>query len=181
MVVLNIILDSRRVEKYDLLMKELKRQGITEYEIWPCIIVNEVVSSINLSHKMIVQDAKDNGLEYVCVMEDDVMFPAEDGWEYFVSSIPEKFVLYLAGTYDVPISNRKINGFHCYILHESGYDKFLDTPHNVHIDTYMENVLEWDVCYPFAAIQRPGFSANNMAYADYNSRLNDCDVYGGLP
>jgi hypothetical protein len=181
MVVPNIILDSRRVEKYDLLMKELSRQGITEYKIWPCIIVKEVVSSINLSHKMIVQDAKDNGLEYVCVMEDDCMFPAEDGWEYFVSSIPEKFELHLSGTYILPITNRKIVGFHCYVLHESAYDRFLSVPHNVHIDTAMEDILDWTVCYPFAALQRKGFSANNMKEVDYNWVLSDCDIYGGLP
>ena len=54
---LNIILDARRVEKYHPLMEELERQGIIDFELWPCIVEPKVVTSINLSHKMIVRDA----------------------------------------------------------------------------------------------------------------------------
>jgi hypothetical protein len=45
----------------------------------------------------------------------------------------------------------------------------------------MEDLLGWTVCYPFAALQRKGFSANNMKEVDYNTLLQDIDVYGGLP
>ena len=181
MIAPQIILDSRRTEKYDLLMYELSRQGIIDYQIWPCLLEKTVVSSINLSHKMIIRHAKENKWEQVCVFEDDIMFPAADGFEYFISGIPDKFELYLGATYILPITNRKIVGFHCYILHESAYDKFLSVPDDVHIDVAMEDILDWTVCYPFAALQRKGFSANNMKVTDYNWVLSDCDVYGGLP
>jgi len=62
---LNIILDARRVEKYHPLMEELERQGISDFELWPCIIEPKVIVSINLSHKMIVRDAMEKGLPEV--------------------------------------------------------------------------------------------------------------------
>lgn len=176
-----IIFDSRRPEKYELLMQEIQRQGIKDYTIWPCLLESTVVKSINLSHKMIVRHAKDNEWEQVCIFEDDVIFPADDGWEYFISSIPDEFELHLGATYNVPITNRKIVGFHCYVLHKSAYDKFLSVPDDVHIDVAMEDIMDWTVCYPFAALQRKGFSSNNMKDVDYNTLLLDSDVYGGLP
>ena len=86
---LNIIYDARRHEKYHPLMYELERQGITDFEIWPCIMLPDVVQSINASHKMIVRDAKDKGLEEVFIAEDDLFFPAKDGWEYFLKNKPK--------------------------------------------------------------------------------------------
>ncbi len=181
---LNIILDSRRTERYEPLMHELKTQKIQEYEIWPCIMVDSVIKSINLSHKMIVRDAKEKGLKEVVIAEDDLMFPSNNGWAYFLRNKPEIYDLYLAATYCMPVSNNKVTGFHLYVVHERFYDKFLSTPDDVHIDTEMDNLKgDYVFCYPFAALQRPGFSVNNKAQVNYNSGcgLKDEDVYGGLP
>jgi len=70
------------------------------------------------------------------------------------------------------------------MVHEKFYDTFLGIPDNVHIDTEFNNVKGGYVfCYPFAALQRPGFSVNNKAEVNYNRGcgLKDKDVYGGLP
>jgi hypothetical protein len=64
---LNIIYDSRRIEKYEPLMAELATQKISDYEIWPCVMYDKVVSSINASHKMIVRDAMEKGEKEVCI------------------------------------------------------------------------------------------------------------------
>jgi hypothetical protein len=180
-MLVNVILDSRNPAREEQILNELHRQGITDYLIWPCLMYATVVSSINASHKMIVRDAKENGLEEVCIWEDDCHFTHPRGWEYFLENKPEIYDLYLGGNYALPLSNRKIIGFHCYILHARAYDKYLSVPDNVHIDTAMEDILNWTACYPFAAVQRRGFSSNTMSEEDKNVLLSDIDIYGGLP
>lgn len=183
---INIIYDSRRSEYYEPLIKTLSEQGITDYEIWPCLILPSVIESINLSHKLIVRDAKQKGLREVCIWEQDCMFTSPNGWKHFLEGIPPfPFDIYLAGTYglDRPITGKtnKINGLHCYILRGRFYDTFLSTPDNQHIDTSLDNLGIYYVDYPFTAIQRPGWSANSKAFSDKNMELKDEDVYGGLP
>lgn len=156
----------------------MERQKIQDYEIWPCLMYSNVVSSINLSHKMIVRDAKERGLKRVAIAEDDLYFPSEDGWKYFLSNEPEYYDIYCAATYITPISNGMICGFHLYMVHERFYDTFLSVRDDVHIDTAFNNIKGvYKFCYPFAALQRPGFSSNNMAQVNYNSILKPEDIY----
>lgn len=163
-------------------MDELERQEITDFELWPCIIEPNVVKSINLSHKMIVREAQEKGLKEVCIAEDDVMFSAKDGWKYFLDNKPEIYDLYLSATYIVTTPLKHICGFHLYCVHEKFYEKFLSVPDESHIDTVMDSVGgDFVFCYPFAALQRAGFSSNNKKIVNYNAVLKDEDVYGGLP
>ncbi len=176
---LNIIFDDRRIERYEPLMKELKRQGITDYELWPCIMRPDVVQSINASHKMLVRMAMENQEPCVCIGEDDLWFPGEDGWQWFLKNVPYEFDIYLGGTYCVPLSNNIICGFHLYMVHQKFYEKFLSVPDNEHIDTAMNNIKgDYHFCYPMPALQRAGFSSNNKTVSNYNSILKDSDVYG---
>ncbi len=184
----NIIYDNRRVEKYDLLMAELKRQNIRNYKIWDAIIDRKtVVESINASFKTIVEDAKKSGLSEVIIFEDDVMFPAANGYSYFLTNKPKEFDVYIAGTYllDDPdswkppvVKVKEWVGNQCIIIHERYYDRFLELPGKDHVDTANSGKGDFYVCFPFAALQRPGFSRNNMAMADYNNILKDEYVYG---
>jgi len=75
----NIIYDSRRFEKYEPLVAELKRQGIEKYEIWPCIMFDSIVDSIAESHKMIVADAKARHLPMVCIWKMMFSFRTKKG------------------------------------------------------------------------------------------------------
>ena len=177
---LNIIFDDRRPEKYDLLIEELGRQGITEYEIFPCIIKPQVIESINLSHKMIVRMAKERGDEMVCIAEDDLWFPADDGWDYFIKNIPERFDLYFGGSYIIDDCFPQVCGMHLYICHSKFYDTFLSIPDNVHIDTEMNKYKgDFHFCKPFPALQRPGYSANNKCVVNYNGIFKEGDIYVG--
>ncbi len=177
---LNIIYDDRNQEKYDPLIEEINRQRVEDYRIWEAVVLRDsVVASINASHKMIVREAKERGLKEVCIAEDDLMFPAADGWAYFLKNKPETYDLYLGATYVVPISNNIICGFHLYMVHEKFYDSFLSVPDTAHIDTAMADLKgDYKYCYPFAALQRPGLSANNKGQiVNYNKLLSPEDIY----
>lgn len=177
-MLLNIIYNEVRFERYDPLIEELKKQNITDYKIWDCIRLNNVVESINASHKMIVKDAKERGLKEVCIGEDDLMFTSPNSWKYFLEKKPDNYDLYLACTYIIPISNNQICGFHLYCVHEKFYEKFLSIPDKEHIDTAANNIEgNYVFCYPFPALQRAGFSANNRTVCNYNALLKEDDIY----
>lgn len=188
----HIIYDSTRPRPNLTFEKEVRQQGFLA-EFWPCLHdSNSVVRSINLSHKQIVQWAKDSGLTEVCIMEEDVWFPASDGWQYFLHNKPaEDFDLYLAGCYGLnPLALRRIGkeagaaeihnfvGLHCYIIRECYYDKFLALPEDQHID-HQPGLGVFYVCYPFAALQHPGWSANNKREVDYNQQIAKEHIYWG--
>lgn len=178
---LNIIHNSYRPERYEPLMAELKKQEIVDYEIWPCMIRDNVVESINLSHKMIVQDAKEKQLEYVIIGEDDLMFVADGAWKYFLDKKPAVFDIYSAATFVDDQHNKNILcGFQLYIVHSCFYDKFLAVPDNVHIDTHIDSMGgNFKVCRPFACLQRSGWSSNNKAVVDYSTMVKKEDIYTG--
>lgn len=173
--------DNRLIGRYEALMSEFEQQGITDYKIWEIVEdCQSVVRSINLSHKRIIAWAKSEGLKEIAICEDDLCFSAKGGWQHFLNQKPNTFDLYLWGSYIVPLTNKCICGFQLYIVAEKFYDKFLSTPTDVHIDTYFDNVEgDYRFCYPFSALQRSCFSANNKAVTNYNTALRQEDIWKG--
>lgn len=179
-IVPQIIYDDRNSADYERLIAEFERQGIADYKFWEAKRNKDsVVQSINASHKMIVRWAKEQGLNEVCIFEQDVWFPADDGWKYFLENKPKEFDLYLACTLVLPVEEKRVCGFHCYIVHSKFYDRYLEAKDDYHVDNAMDDLKgDYHFCYPFAALQRPGFSRNNMQIVNYNSIFQDKDVYG---
>lgn len=193
-MIAHVIVNPFRPHTNTTLCDELERQGINA-KIWQCINdSNNVVRSINLSHKQIVQFAVDHHLPQICIMEEDVWFPAKNGWQYFQQNIPEKFDLYLGGAYGlnyVALNNIQANpgaveinnfaGLHCYIINSSYYVKFLSLPEDKHIDD-QPGFGRFFVCSPFAALQHPGWSCNARQFVDYNCDKSslpiECIYYG---
>lgn len=146
---LNIIHDNRFFERFGLLMYELERQGITDFKIWDAIIDRKtVVESINASHKMIVRWAKENNLKEVLIAEDDLMFPNQNGFKYFMDNKPEKYDVYIGGSYliDNRIKYEKPNvkvpewaGNQLVMISERYYDTFLNLPDETHIDSVQQS------------------------------------------
>lgn len=180
---LNIISDIRLIERQQPLLKEMERQGIIEYTLWPIIHDPEsVIASISKSHKQIVQWAKDQDLPEVAIAEDDLFFPAPDGWKRFLEDTPPMpFDLYLGGTYGLnkPITGiiERINGLHLYIIRKRFYDAFLSVPEDKHIDVALDQMGVYYVEYPFVALQRAGWSSNSRAFSDKNADLLPEDIY----
>lgn len=180
-MVLNIVYDNRHSEDYGRLLGEFIQQGITKFMFWEAIVLKDsVVKSISQSHKMIVQWAKDNDMDMVVIGEQDLMFTAPDAWDYYLKQMPQSFDIYLGCTYVPPISNNTLCGFHLYTISKKYYDTFLSADESKHIDTAISDIGgDFKFCYPFPALQRPGFSANNKAEVNYNSILQPKDIYKG--
>lgn len=182
--------------------RELQRQGITEYGVWPAITsgCETVPDCIAMSHKNVIRQAQEMDLEEVCVMESDVWFPVKGSWDYFLRNKPSVYDMWLASTYSIsmddmrnyasfrkskrgpvtPYSVSSVNGMHCYIMHSRYFDTFLLSPPG-HIDVAQDGRGDFRVCYPFAALQRESWSENNKKIVNYNTELRKADVYRGEP
>lgn len=178
---INVIFDDRHNNDYGRLLGEFIQQGIAKYKFWDCVVDKDsVVASINRSHKNIVARAKGQGHKKCVIAEQDLEFTCPTAWQYFLKNEPKEYDLYLWGSYILPLTNHRVCGFQLYIISEKFYDTFLSIPENVHIDTYMDELKgDYKFCYPFPALQRVGFSANNRAVVDYNKILEPKDIYNG--
>lgn len=196
-----VIHDFRRPQsELDECESHLKERGITSYGLLAATTSGypSVQACINRSHREAVRFAKVEGWPKVCIMESDVWIPALDGWQYFLGHTPPSADLYLAGVYTkqgelrrefnnmrsseeaaaMPIKN--FAGMHCYIIDQGYYDTFLASDPSEHIDVAQDGRGQFYVCYPFAALQRPGWSANHrdQEKVSYNGELLSDDVYG---
>lgn len=181
-MLLNVIYNDNQPERFEPLMNELMAQGI-HYRLWPPVEAKTAVESINLTHKSIVRAAKILNLSMVAIAEDDIMFPAKDGWQYFLSKTPKEFDIYSAATYVDDLENKNhLCGFHLYVVRSNFYEKFLSVPDGSHIDTAIDELGgNFVVCRPFAALQRPFRSANHpeIPISNYNLVVKKEDIYYG--
>lgn len=181
----HILHDNQRSERLEPLLKELAEQGITNYEIiQPEIDVKKFpFENINHAHKSIVKMAKEKGLKEVAIMEDDVMFTCPTAWKYFLDNKPDDYSVYVSATYIMPPSHNLLTGFQCYLVHESFYDLYLSVPDKAHIDNAICDLKSnHKICYPFIALQRPGYSANHPGQqVNYNAGcgIKETDLYRG--
>ncbi|MEO7045094.1 MAG: hypothetical protein ABI091_07270 [Ferruginibacter sp.] len=137
--------------------------------------------AITLSHKKIIQDAKDKGLEYVIIMEDDCVFTAPNAFDFYMSKMPKEFDLYLGMIYGGEIKDSRIlNGFSgltLYTVHNRFYDECLASDPNDHLDRFLGNSAfknKYYVCDPFVCHQTGGYSDNrreNMNYQVYHDTM----------
>lgn len=186
MIIAHVLYDDRRPEKFEPLKAELEKQKLLPV-FWEPVQANSVHESINLTQKKIITYAKIGRIPEVLILEDDCQFPADDGFEYFMRNKPESFDIYLGGTYlkhegeqrSPAFKTNSYVGHHCILVHERYYDTFLSVPATEHIDTAQAGRGEFWVCYPFAAIQRPGYSMNNQSEVNYNLVLTQEDIYYG--
>lgn len=165
------------VMRVDRLKIEMERQGIVKYRLWPAIHIANAPrrTAISQAHKQIVRWAMQEGLPEVLIFEDDIRFPAIDGFQYYLSKKPVDYDLYLGGVYrgdiDENFETRRYTGQICYFIHERYYDLFLATDERLDIDGAQAFRGKFVVCYPFAAIQHNGFSINMQEESDQNHCL----------
>lgn len=185
-IVLNIIHDDRVFNRLPPLLEQCEKYGI-KYKVWDaCLDKKTVLECITESFRRIIQEVKDNGLREVFIAEDDLMFPSDGSWDYFLKNKPDVYDVYIGGSY--LIDNRwkyeppivKVNswvGNHLIVVNKSYYDRWLSSKPDGHIDTEQEGKGDFYVCFPYAALQRPSMSANNRTFVNYNAMLETIPEY----
>lgn len=163
---------------------EMKRQGVTEYKLWPSVnIANKPRrSGINRAHKQIVEWAALEMMPEVLIMEDDVWFPSDKGFKYYLENIPkEPFDLYLGGVTRGEIKDgktKRYTGQFCYIISERFYDRFLGVDDDLDIDGAMSGLGTFFVCNPMACFTYWGWSENTREPTNINHLLMGKELYG---
>ncbi len=181
---LNVI--NARGDRRDNLLKELKSQNITDYELWDGVFIPSIKASINAAHKQIVEYAKLAEWEEVCIAEDDLKATHPNSWNYFLQNKPADYDLYLSMIYlGQPDENnivKDFTGLTLYCIHSRFYDKFLSVDPNEHID-HLDRALrglgKFVVCNPFTFIQYNGRSSNTGKHEEYDSLLIGRNLYNG--
>lgn len=193
LLMINIIHNSKRVDRRKLLQIEFEKLKIKDEEVklWDAVTdLGSTTNNINAAHKMIVQDAKDRGMAEVTIAEDDFFFPSQDGLEFFLKNKPISFDVYLSGIYvgfePLNDNNNKVgffSGLHFYIVHSKFYDNFLSLNPNNAIDgeigqMALKGLADVYCCYPMAAIQQETPSDNNNGIVFSHRRFNRTKVLG---
>ncbi len=158
-------------------------------EFWP-----SVKGNIAEAHKQIVRVAMYKVEERVLICEDDVMFMADDGFDYFLSKYDESADVFLGGCYvgkeQLPNEGsvvKRFSGMHLYIVHSRFYKTFLSLDcSNESIDNALSRLAlagkaKIVCCYPFAAIQQEMFKSTNpiMKGVKHSHRqFNSTNTYG---
>lgn len=182
-MVFNVISLPHREDRRMLLARESEIQGFN-YQIWEGILAEKPKVGVSRAHKQIVRWAKENEMTKVCIGEDDVHFPAADGWKYFLANEPDDYDIYFAGIYGGNISSdktlkSKFNGLQCYIVHNRFYDTFLSADENHHIDRWLSGKGKFIVCYPMAAIAHQTHSDVRGRLMTYTYYLKGKEIYHG--
>jgi GR25 family glycosyltransferase involved in LPS biosynthesis len=135
---LHIIHLPHRTDRLALLIKELERQEILDYRIWPRIKTIRPSFGIAMAHQQVVKWAIQENLPEITIAEDDVLFTALGAFTYYLQSKPSTFDLYLAGiTYGELLPDNTVNDFagtHLYTIHQNFYTPFLDQKGKEDID-----------------------------------------------
>lgn len=167
-MLINIISLLRRPDRRASLIKHLDEMGCLYRFWWGCddrkIMGFENVSA---SHKMIVKDAKERGLECVLIAEDDLRFSSKKSLEVFLKNIPESYHLYFGMIYTGTIQDKRIvhgfSGLQFYAIHHTLYDVFLSINPKKHLDSSLGelcHLYNFFVCEPFICGAISSYSDN---------------------
>jgi len=180
----HVIHNINRPDRLANIIKQADEQGF-EFEIHAATMDEDnPVRGCHLSHRKIVQKAKDEGWPCVWIMEDDCMFTGPGAVKHFLRSIPMIYRIYTGGSYGTHKTYHKdvyytypqsISGTHCYILRNSVYGQFLGMDENEHLDVVISKTFALEdkvaIVMPaqIIALQMPGYSDITRQEVNYNN------------
>ena len=189
-MLLKIIHLETRPDRWSVLLKEIKKQDITAYRIWPGILTLQPKTGISLAHKQIVAHAEAFSQPQVMIAEDDLKFTAGHGYRYFLENLPTDFDLYLGGimygTIKPDKTVKRFAGLTLYVVHQRFYETFLQLPDDKHLDQALDNKGKYVICDPMIITQHDGYSDNHKKIMEYDyyqrhySFLKDPDQETGI-
>jgi GR25 family glycosyltransferase involved in LPS biosynthesis len=185
-----------RLDRKEHMDKELSKQGLYDFIKRYNAVKAEVKSPENCvrasgtSHRNLIQYAKDNNLENILIVEDDIFFK-EEGLYIIERSlqnlqkIPNWDIYYMsANIFDNPLTLvdkhlLKISGCYCvhaYGVHQRAYDRLLqyDPMTCPPIDAYITlNRFEKYAAFPLAVSQYDSVSDNIGGFIGYDKIFTD--------
>ncbi|MBK9479942.1 MAG: hypothetical protein IPP56_13545 [Bacteroidetes bacterium] len=184
---LHILHPKSRLDRYELLVKQLQSQQITDFKLWDNKIgqsMRERRMLINSGHRKIVQYAKDNKLPKIIVAENDITFTDSGAWDYYLANEPKDYDMYFGMIYKGDIVDNRLvsesSGFTLYTIHERFYDRFLSAKQDHHIDreiTAFHKDFMFKVCPKFVCYQNATQSDNTMGRPDLTRYLIGRDLF----
>jgi len=179
--VINIISLPRRQDRRDQIIRQMEAEKC-QYRFFDGIELPSRKTGVNAAHKSVIRWAKEQGLEYVVVAEDDLRWTGTGAWQYFIGNMPSDFDLYVGSYYSgTQDDNFRVTGFRgmtLYVCHSRYYDKFLSLPDTMHIDGAIDiSGAKIIVCPLFVATQEPGFSDQRKRWADDSVKVKNKPMY----
>ena len=184
---LNIINLPERIDRKTDLLKMLAENGISNFKIWNGIKEKRWPRlGILKAHKQIVRNAKECGLPFVHIAEDDIQFFGKGAWEYYLSKLPhlegKSVDIFFSMVYAGKINSdckleSTCSGMTLYTVYSQFYDFFLNAPEEnggVHVDRYLTSFWathDFWVCDKFVCQQSGSFSDNSKKKVDYTPLL----------
>lgn len=189
--IVHVLTTEKRSDRHTSLIRQSIEQGFAVNFFFGEKSENRVDTKkfICQGHKRIIRYAKKNNLPFICIAEDDLVFPAPGAYKYFIDNIPGDYDLWMAVIYHgeiEPETYRVLNGFSggmtLYCVHHRFYDFILnDVPDDCHIDRELGNTChkhKYFMCNPIAAAQSGGYSDNLKQIMYYDVYLEGRAVYG---
>jgi GR25 family glycosyltransferase involved in LPS biosynthesis len=190
-----------RIDRKELVERELNKLN-WNYERFNAIKLKDGRVGCSMSHLKLLEMAKSKNLEYIVIVEDDIMFTNPDKFKLllknFNNMINDYDVLLLAGNLRPPYTKVNDNILKItkawtttgYIVRKHYYDKLINNikegiqllmkypeQHNLYaIDAYWQKLQTEDkhfILIPRTVTQRPNYSTIENRYTDYNHLMLD--------
>lgn len=188
-----VIHDARRTDRYNTLIQELKSQHIHPDDIhWmPSVQASTPIAGISQAHRACIQKARDLGLPYVTIFEDDIKFTSPCSFRRYMDAfacLPPTWDLYFGGLLSC-IGRRPINslfcgaldiaGLQCYTVHQRFYSAFLQAPDTIHIDRWLlpKGRAKAYILVPYIAVQHDGFSDQQSRHMTHSTLHKSVDLF----
>lgn len=163
-----------------LLQKEIASQGIDPV-YWPAVHHHNPRTGVSRAHKQIVKWARQNRIEEVLILEDDVHFTAPGAIEYFIKNKPATYDLYLGGYLigkpDAENKVRRFAGTHCWMIHSRFYSTVLSVNEGLNIDTALQKKGNYYVCNPMIATVHDSYSDRLKAFTNHDKYFRDKKLF----
>lgn len=169
---LNIIHLPKRIDRWQLLQRQIREQNIKDYRLWEGITDNKMpFRGISRAHKQIIEFAKNENHAEILIAEDDICFTDVGAFDFFLKNKPPDYDIYLGGIYSGFIEDDNsvddFSGLTLYIVKQKFYDTFLSVSDEKNIDRALKGLGKFIVCNPLVVMQHNGFSDNKKIYCNY--------------
>lgn len=173
-----------RVDRYEHVTSEVKKLTLDGFEIVEGII--DESKTCFQSQQKCIRIAKERGLPYVLVLEDDVVFT--EGAQQILEEVFEIVqtldwdMFFLGANLQKPAQRLTTNllklsgayAAHAYMVHQRFYDVILNLPPICEMDIHYHNLMAKHnvfMCDPMIAYQLPSHSDLQNGYRDYNQAM----------